>query len=369
MVLMALDHTRDYFGRSGLRLDLSDPSILSAALFLTRLVTHFCAPTFVFLAGTSAYLAASKLSKRQSVFWLASRGLWLVVLELTIVFFAWHFNANFEVIHLAVIWAIGCSLLALALLVFFPLRVVGVVAALFVFGHNAFDAVNPTVFGRMDWAWKILHVPFSKIGSNPTLSVVYPILPWIGVMAAGYAIGPVFAGETSRRRKILLRMGVAAMSLFFVLRFANGYGDPSPWSPQATSVNTLLSFLNCTKYPPSLAFLAMTLGPTCLLLAALDSGLPRALQPMVVFGRVPLFYYILHLYLIHAAAVGLAWIQTGEVRWMLRSFVDLQPPPDYGFGLLGICVTWLAIILALYPLCRWYGGVKRQSRSAWLSYL
>jgi uncharacterized membrane protein len=373
MVLMALDHTRDYFTNIH-DFDPLDPARTNLALYLTRWVTHFCAPVFVLLAGTGAFLGGCRGKSKNALAWfLLTRGLWLVFLELTFVRFAWTFN--FEVLNLscAVIWAIGWSMVVLAVLVFLPAPAVALLGALLIAGHNLLDGVSPDAFGRLGWLWAFLHVP-SLVQPIPGVycAIPYPLVPWVGVMAVGYGLGPVMLLEPGRRRRWLLIIGTALTLAFVAVRAANGYGEPRAWSLQANGLRTLFSFLNCTKYPPSLDYLLMTLGPAIAALALFDRPPGPVGRFFQTYGRVPLFFYLLHLPLIHGLAVLLDLVRYGWSPYASQAFygVDLKLlPPGYGFGLPVIYLLWLGVVLALYPACRWFAGVKRRRRDAWLSYL
>jgi len=357
MVVMALDHVRDFVSVTGF--NPTDLSRVTPALFLTRWVTHFCAPTFVFLAGCGAYLgwAGGKTRPELSRF-LVSRGLWLVFLELTVVRFCWAFDLADN--WVGVIWAIGWSMVALAALIWLPTWVVGVFGVAMIFGHNAFDGVHGGAL------WTVLHdqAPARIFGWE--LFVAYPLVPWIGVMAAGYALGPVLRSEPERRRRMLVALGLACIALFVVLRALNVYGDPSPWSHQRTALYTVLSFINVTKYPPSLLFLLVTLGPALLALAALDGVRVPAANPFLVFGRVPFFYYLVHLFLIHLVAVAILLPAHGLTAFTVSPDVH---PGNTGLSLPWVYKVWSAVVVALYWPCRWYAGVKARTRNPLLSYL
>ena len=378
MVIMALDHIRDYFHNQSQLFDPTNLARTDAFLFFTRWITHFCAPGFMFLAGTAAYLYARRGRSTSEVSrFLLTRGLWLVVLELTVVaWFGWNFGFNRNELALAVIWALGWSMVALAGLIYVPWRVLLAFSLAMIVFHNAFDGVQPEQFGALAWLWRVLHVRspllLSSIGLSPL--VAYPLVPWIGVMAAGFCFGRVLDLGSVRRRRILVWLGVSVTAAFVVLRWSNLYGDPSPWSVQATPVLTVASFLNCTKYPPSLLYLLMTLGPTLLVLAALEGVRVASWNPFVVFGRVPLFYYLLHIPLLHAVALVFAELRYGRMSFMLSMPASLRGPrpdfpTDYGYDLGTVYLIWIAIVLVLYPACRWYAGVKQRNRSALLSYL
>ena len=371
MVIMALDHVRDYFHIDARFFDPTDLTRTTPILFFTRWITHFCAPTFVFLAGTGAYLWAARGRTRTELSrFLLSRGLWLVVVELTLVTVGWSFNFTWSFVALQVIWVIGWSMVALAALAWLPLRVIAAVSVLMIAGHNLLDGiqVRPLLAGgrfsadatAWDWTWSLLHVQ--------NLPVLYPFIPWVGVMAAGFAFGALVQRPPEERRRLLLRLGLGLTAAFVVLRALNVYGDPVPWSVQPRPLYTVMSFLKTTKYPPSLLFLLMTLGPSITLLGLMDRASGPVVRFFVVYGRVPFFYYILHLYLIHALTLVAAAL-TGQVRPAALLVGPLTLPPAFGFNLAVVYAVWIGTVLALYPLCRWFAGVKARRKDAWLSYV
>ena len=368
MVVMALDHVRDYF--TDVRFDPADLSQTTAALFLTRWVTHFCAPAFVLLAGTAAYLAGRRRTRGELSRFLLTRGLWLVVLELTVVRWAWMFNFNYttELLFVQVIWAIGVSMLALAALVWLPVTAIAAIGVGMIAAHNAFDGISPQELGAWGPLWTLLHVQAPiPLGTGQVIFVAYPLVPWIGVMAAGYALGPLLLRPAPERRRLLFRLGAALTAAFVVLRALNVYGDPAPWSEQETAGRTLLSFLNTTKYPPSLLFLLMTLGPCLMVLPWLEHVRGAVASFFVTIGRVPLFYYVLHLYLIHATALAVGTLAGFPPSAFLTVWLNL--PDGWGYPLPVVYLVWAGVVLALYPACRWFAGVKARRREAWLSYL
>jgi uncharacterized membrane protein len=369
MVIMALDHVRDFF--TDLRFDPTDLSQTTVLLFLTRWITHFCAPTFVFLAGAGAFLQGARGKSRSELAgFLATRGLWLVVLELTVVRLGWAFDLNYAgLLWVAVIWVIGVSMVMLAGLVYLPLPVIAAFGLVMIATHNLFDGITPESLGGWGPLWTVLHVqrPIAFPGGG-ALFVAYPLIPWIGVMAAGYAFGSLLLRPTEERRRLLLRLGLSLTAAFIVLRALNIYGDPRPWTPQPAGVLTLLSFLNTTKYPPSLAFLLMTLGPAIASLAWFERLSGPVARFLIVFGRVPLFYYVLHIFVIHVVALALGLVAGFPPSTFLRPFF-LNPPPGWGYGLPAVYAIWVAVVLALYPVCRWYAGLKARRHDAWLSYL
>jgi uncharacterized membrane protein len=367
MVLMALDHTRDFFGAAGFNpRDVNDP-----ALFLTRWVTHFCAPVFVFLAGTSAFLYGARGRTVREVSWFVlTRGLWLVLLEVTIVRFAWTFSVFPHFVLLQVIWAIGVSMIVLSGLIHLPRWAVGVIGIVMITGHNLLDGIQAAQFGQLGWLWQVLHQP-GLLHTTPDIGVfaLYPLIPWMGVMAAGYVLGPVMLLEPTSRRRWLIGLGVGVTLGFILLRAANIYGDPAPWMRHDEISASVLSFLNTEKYPPSALYLAMTLGPALIALAVFDAAKGKLARCLVVFGRVPLFYYVAHLLLIHSLAVIFAPATNGNVAWLFGGLAIEAKPEGYGLSLPGVYLTWLIVVAALYLPCRWFAEVKRRSPAGWLSYL
>ena len=373
MVLMALDHTRDFFSDTAFLFDPTDLTKTNTALFLTRFVTHFCAPVFVFLAGTGAFLSTLR-GKTQSELarFLLTRGLWLVLLELTVIrCLGWQFNFDYHYSFGQVIWAIGWSMVALAGLIYLPHRALVGFGLVMILGHNALDKIQPESFGALSWLWKILHVPGNlEPMSGVIFEVRYPLIPWIGVMAVGYGFGKLLLHEPQHRQKLLFRLGAVLTLSFAILRAVNVYGDPAPWAVQKNWWFTVFSFLNCTKYPPSLLYLLMTLGPALMALAWLDKSSGRWRQPFLIIGRVPLFYYLLHLPLIHLMAVIFSVIRYGHLD---KSLFENPPyasvPKDFGYGLPVVYLVWIAAVLLLYPACRWFADLKKRRKEAWLSYL
>jgi uncharacterized membrane protein len=369
MVVMALDHVRDYFTES--RFDPLDLSRTTIPLALTRWITHFCAPVFVFLAGTGAYLSLSGGKSRSVVSrFLLTRGLWLVLLELTVVRLAWEFNFDYSFAFVQVIWAIGWSMVALSALVFLPSRAVGAIGLIMIVTHNLFDGVRADSLGFFGWPWQVLHAGGPIVyATGRVFFVAYPLIPWVGVMAAGFAFGELFTLERVRRRNVFLSLGGGLILLFALLRGFNLYGDPVPWSVQGSAAMSVISLLNCLKYPPSLLYLAMTLGPAIVLLVFLEKWKGRGAGFFLVFGRVPMFYYILHLYLIHLLAIGTAALMGLNVRFLLAAPFFSTPDPGWGFGLPAVYAFWAVTVLILFPVCRWFAGVKRRRKDVWLSYL
>jgi uncharacterized membrane protein len=367
MILMALDHTRDFFTSTGF--NPTDLSRVSGFLFLTRWVTHLCAPVFIFLTGTGAYLSFSRTRNEKALFnFLATRGLWLVLLELTVIQLAWRFTLNYHDTALGVIWAIGWSMVFLALLVRMKLSplVIGSLGLGIVCFHNCLDGIQSADLGAWGPAWKILHEQgMVTAGSAFALDVVYPLVPWVGVIALGYGFGALWERYPSRRAQYCVGLGVTSWTLFVLLRLFNIYGDGHPWTPQHSTFFTVLSYVNVGKYPPSLDYLLIFLGFALLFLFFIERGKKRW-EILEVYGRVPLSYYILHLFLIHATAVAAAYVRAGRV-----ATVDLMfhPPAGYGFSLGVVYGVWICMVALLYPICKRYGEIKRTSKSLILRYL
>ena len=372
MILMALDHTRDYFGNAAA--NPTDLATATAALFFTRWLTHFCAPVFFFLTGTGAYLARRRRSTRELSVFLLTRGLWLVFLELTIMRLFWQFNVDYQVTILTVLWAIGWSMVVLAALVHLPPRVCVAIGAAMIVLHNLADTVRPASFGALAPLWTALHSPGVLFASPGHIVIAaYVLIPWVGVTALGYGIGPIFAMTPERRRALLLRAGLTTTAAFVLLRLSNLYGDPSKWAVQRTPLFTLLSVIDVTKYPPSLLFLLMTLGPALLLLRAVDGGTPRFLRPAAIYGKVPMFYYVVHVLVIHLLAVAASYLRYGVTHWMFESArPDQYPvtqPPGWPATLPVVYAIWITVVVLLYPACRWFAALKARRNDAWLSYL
>jgi uncharacterized membrane protein len=372
IVLMALDHTRDFFG--DLTTDPTAMTTTTPALFFTRWITHFCAPAFFLLTGTGAYLALGKMSKAELARYLVSRGIWLIFLELVVMRFALQFNIDYQVTIVTVLWALGWAMIALAGLIWLPVWIIATVGIAMVAGHNLLDGISPSAFGVWAPLWTILHAPGILLNTGHSVAVIsYVLIPWIGVTALGFCLGRLFQGDAARRKALLSWLGIGLCAAFLILRLANIYGDPLAWSGQRSPLWTLISFLNVTKYPPSLLFLLMTLGPMLLLLRAFEDRVPRIFQPALIIGKVPLFFFLLHFFLIHLLAVLASWLRYGEIGEMFRSpdlnHFPFSQPLAWGESLPVIYAIWIGVVLILYPLCRWYARVKHNNKSRWLSYL
>ncbi len=375
MIIMALDHVRDYFHAGAFLYDPLDLEKTSVVLFFTRWITHFCAPVFMFLAGTSAFIAGQKKTKKELSVFLLTRGLWLILLELTLISFEWNFDVTFSNIYFIVIWALGISMVVLAGLIHLPYKIILLFGIVLVAGHNLLDNTHVTGNTLPAFGWALLHDQNFFMWQGKNILVGYPVLPWIGVMALGYCMGvlytPAFTAE--KRKKLLMIIGSSAIVLFILIRFINVYGDPSPWSYQQSAVHTFLSFIKASKYPPSLLYILMTLGPAILFLA-FSENISNALSKFIsVYGRVPMFYYILHIFFIHLFTMVAAGLFTDYSwkLWILKQPLwfseDLK---GYGFSLGIVYLVWLTIVLGLYPLCKWYDKYKTSHKEKkWLSYL
>jgi uncharacterized membrane protein len=384
MVIMAIDHTRDYFSISHF-----EPEALARtyyALFFTRWITHFCAPLFFFLAGTGAFFYGQRRTPQTLSRFLWTRGLWLIFLEFTIVGTAWTFM--FPGGFFGVIWALGASMVLMAVIVRLPLPWVAAFSGVLILGHDLLDPIRPRQFGSFAPLWTILHVRGGVLLPFQVREfVLFPLIPWVAVMTAGYVFGSVYLLEKERRQKLIARIGIVLTAMFIVLRLTNFYGNPpiglggvsqGPWHIQPTLEKTVILFFDVEKYPPSLQFLLMTLGPSLLLLAWLEKKfdskdrtqtISRALSPLLTFGRVPMFFYILHLYLIHTLAIVMAALFHQPVAWLFHGAFFFGTPDDYGYGLPFVYLMWFTAIVISYFPCRWYEGVKQRRKDWWLSYI
>ena len=375
MIIMALDHVIDYFHAGAYLYNPLDLDKTTGALFFTRWVTHFCAPVFMFLAGTAAFLFGQKKSKKELSFFLLTRGLWLILLELTVVNFEWNFDLAFNNIYFITIWALGVSMIVLAGLIYLPNKLILAFGIVLVAGHNLLDNVHVTGNTLPAFGWALLHEQnfFSWHGKN--VLVGYPLLPWIGIMALGYCLGNLYrpSFDAAKRKKILLMTGGIAILLFIIIRLLNVYGDPSKWTHQPSTFYTFLSFINVTKYPPSLLYSLMTIGAALLFLALFENVNNSVSKIISVYGRVPMFYYLLHIVLIHLGTMIAAGIFTNFdwTVWILKEPLWFTKTlKGYGFSLTIVYFVWIAIVVAVYPLCKWYDKYKQAHKEKWwLSYL
>ncbi|PTQ99973.1 putative membrane protein [Mucilaginibacter yixingensis] len=364
MVLMALDHTRDFFSNAAF--DPLDLDKTTAAYYLTRWVTHLCAPTFIFLSGASAYLSSQRKTSRQTSSFLLSRGLWLIFLELTVVNFGWMFDPGFHLVFAQVIWAIGFSMIFLAALVYLKPLHIGIIGLALIFGHNLFDGIKSASWGQYKFFWMFLHEQnLYVISKTHAIMLLYPVVPWCGVMAAGYAFGTLFQFDPAGRQRLFIQIGLCCILLFLLLRLFNIYGDPRPWAHQHNLEKDAFDMMNVQKYPPSLAYLLITLGISIAALGLLEFTNNGITKTFTTYGRVPMFYYVLHIYLLHLAALFTAM---GK-HTSLNSLTAVGLGPQHGFSLPVIYLIWLSVVILLYFPCYWFMKVKQRRRDWWLSYV
>jgi uncharacterized membrane protein len=375
MIIMALDHTRDFFHKDGMTGDPLNLATTTPLLYFTRWITHLCAPIFVFLAGSGAYFQSLRKSKKELSLFLMKRGLWLIFIEIFVLNFAFSFDVHYTIIGLQTIWSIAISMIILGLVIWLPYTAIFILGAVIVLGHNALDFFEKNHPVTPGWWYDLIHHPgFYKLWDNHNLLILYPFLPWAGLMMVGYCFGKFFLKyEGEKRKKMLLWLGLGVIAFFILLRATNGYGDPDPWSVQKNSLFTFLSFMNVHKYPPSLLYMCATIGIGLLFLAFagnVKNGLTRFIT---VYGRVPFLYYILHFFLIHLVSA---------IFYLLRghSFAEgLQPrkgflipqfvAPGEGYSLFVVYIIWICVVLSLYPVCKWFSDYKRTHKNWWLSYL
>jgi uncharacterized membrane protein len=376
MIIMALDHVRMYFAVGTWYLEPTNLAVTTPLLFFTRWITHFCAPTFVFLAGTSAFLyRIRRANVKETALFLFTRGLWLIFVELVIVNFAWTFDITYSFRILQVIWAIGISMFVLSALVFLPNWFILAIGIILVSGHNLLDTINLEGAAAQDILWFALHQPHSVlVDSTHLVNFVYPVLPWIGLMALGYVFGAFYQKNfpAEQRRRWLLSIGMGATLLFITLRSFNLYGEPHPWQTQDSFVFTLMSFLNTTKYPPSLHFLLMTTGPALIFLSTIEAFGNRLPKPVIVLGRAPLFFYIIHLYVIHMLAMLLLVYEGRDWHEYILSARGIMSGTlrNFGLSLGAVYFIWMLLVASLYPLCKWYQAYRENHPAKWwLSYL
>lgn len=375
MVLMALDHVRDFFHVNAFITDPLDVTTTTTELYLTRWVTHLCAPIFIFLAGVSVYLQHQRKPDRELGIFLLKRGFWFVIAEWTVVAVGWTFLPPFVLIPFMVIWAIGISMMILGVLILakLPVKAIAGIGLVIVLGHNLLDIPEHAPGFSAGFVWDLLHSGVFKPYTMPwgsTILIAYPFVAWTGLMCLGYAFGWFFTGRFSmaKRRSILLGTGGGLILLFILLRSGNFYGDPISWSLQSNWLRSLGSFMNVTKYPPSLQYLAITMGLAMLLLALLEGMKNRFTDWMGIFGRTAFFYYLIHIYLIHLLATIFYFAQGNGLEKAFESvrqlpFLFVIPGQGYSLGI--VYAVWIAVILALYPICRWYDLYKSRHREKW----
>ncbi len=375
MIIMALDHTRDFFHETSWTDDPLNLATTTPALFLTRWITHFCAPVFVFLAGTSAWFQSFRKSKKELSLFLITRGLWLVFIEIVVINFAFSFDPGYHIIGLQTIWSIGISMILLGLVIWLPFPVILTICLLIVLGHNSLDFYEAHLKSSPGWWYDLLHhFGLYHLWGNHDLLILYPFLPWTGLMILGYCFGKLFTRyKGMQRRKILTWLGMGIILFFIALRATNLYGNPEHWSPQKNPLFTIFSFIDTHKYPPSLLYMCMTIGPAILFLAWFGNIKSRLSKIITVYGRVPFFYYVLHFFLIHFLAM-VSFLARGHSfaegmkpqPALLPQFID----PHEGYPLWIVYLIWLCVVASLYPVCKWFSDYKRTHREKrWLSYL
>ena len=375
MIIMALDHVRDYLYSGSFLFDPLDLEKTNGLLFFTRWITHFCAPIFMLLAGTSAFLMSRKKTPKELSVFLVKRGLWLVFLELVVVNFGWNFNVAFPMLLFITIWALGISMIVLAALIHLPKKLILVSCLVIIFGHNLFDGFHVNGNTLSAFGWAMLHDQRPFMWHNEILLVGYPIIPLVAIMPLGYCLGQLYTPEYSveKRKKTLFLLGASSIVLFIVIRYINVYGDPVKWSMQKDAFFTFLSFIKVNKYPPSLLYVLLTLGGASLFLAFTEKVQNGFVKIVSVYGRVPMFYYIIHIYIIHLIAMVASAFTPGQnwKIWILDKPIwftsDLK---GYGFSLPVAYLVWVIIVVGLYPLCKRYDAYKQAHKEKWwLSYL
>ena len=374
MIIMALDHVRDYFFFGSFTSNPSDLATTTPLLFYTRIITHYCAPVFVLLTGTSAYLYGAKKNKRDLSKFLFTRGIWLIFLEIVVNNFVWYFDPSYSLIVLQVIWAIGFGMLFLSGIIYLSNRIISIIGLAIICLHNLFDVFVYKGQSLDAIVWYFLHQQaLIEISNQTSLIFGYPIIPWIGLMAIGYILGSLYTDYQAKERKtLLMKYGLYSIGAFLILRLTNFYGEPNPFSLQESITYSIMSFFNTTKYPPSLLYILMTIGPSLLLLSTIEKYKNKVSDFFVVFGRVPLFYYFIHILIIHLIAIILLVVSNKDYSIMLNMTPFLQNQDqfiEYGHPLWVVYVIWLTVILILYPLCYKYMKYKSNSKKWWLSYL
>lgn len=374
MIIMALDHTRDFFHFQAFTGDPLNLATTSPLLFFTRWITHYCAPVFVFLSGTSIYLQSLRKTKKQLSVFLVKRGLWLIFIELFVMTFAFSFDITYSIFFLQTIWAIGISMVILGFILWLPYTAIFIIGMVIVFGHNLLDFAEQKQMGGFGFGWSLLHHQNSfHLWGNHSLFIFYPFLPWTGLMLLGYSLGKLFARDvdTARRQKLLTTLGLLIILFFIFLRWANVYGDPSHWSSQKNTFFTFLSFINTTKYPPSLQYMCMTIGPALLILAWFETIQNKFTRVITVYGRVPFLYYILHFYVIHILCMIL-FLSRGHTfneglhpKGSPFNFLNVGE----GYHLWQVYLIWICVVAFLYPICKWFSNYKLTHKNWWLSYL
>ena len=375
MIIMALDHVRDYLFFGSFYFDPLDLTKTTGAIFFTRWITHFCAPIFLLLTGTSAYLVGQRKSKKELSAFLVKRGIWLVILELVVANLGWNFNITFPMIFLITLWTLGIGMIFLAGLIHLPLKWILAISIILIAGHNMLDGFHVQGNTLPAFGWSLLHDQRFFTWHHEMFLVGYPLIPFIAITPLGYCLGQLYGStyDAEKRKKMLLIIGASAVALFIVLRLSSVYGDPVKWSVQKNGFFTFLSFLNVNKYPPSLLYVLMTVGAACLFLAFTEKLQNGVVKVVSVYGRVPMFYYLIHIYIIHLIALTASALTTGQDWhiWFLKQPIWFTSSlRGYGFSLPVAYLVWIAIVIGLYPLCKRYDAYKQGHKDKWwLSYL
>ena len=372
MIIMALDHTRDYFHAQAFLDDPLNLQTTTPALFATRWITHLCAPAFVFLSGTSAYLQSLRKTKKQLSLFLFTRGLWLILVEVVIMTLGITFDVHYHLIILQTIWSIGISMVVLSIVIWLPFPVIFALGLIIVTGHNSLDFYEAATDKNYSILYSLLHFQGGHPIGDRMLLVFYPFLPWAGTMILGYCFGKYYLSDIMNRNKRSILLGTGLIIFFVVVRLTNLYGDPLEWKEQQSLLYTFFSFINTQKYPPSLLYLCITIGLCLIILGLVGNVKNKFADAITVFGRVPLFYYIIHFYLLHLLSSILFFMNGHSFEEGAKGAKGVPLKfliPGEGFGLPGVYLVWLAVVLALYPLCKWFADYKRAHTSWWLSYL
>lgn len=374
MVIMALDHTRDYFHIKAFEGDPLDLATTTPVLYATRWVTHFCAPVFVFLSGLSAWLQSGRKSKKELSGFLISRGIWLVMVDLFVITLLTSSNIYYEIFILQTLWAIGISMAILGVLIWLPFPVILGIGLVIVLGHNLIDFAEAGRTSYPVW-WNLIH----KQGGVPLwdghfLFIFYPFLPWTGLMIMGYCLGAIFTSKTEKERsRILMAMGIGLLVLFAVLRIPNLYGNPSPWVSQKTGLYNFLAVMDVQKYPPSLLYMCATIGPALIFLALVKKVRGKLAGVFTIFGRVPMFYYVLHFFILSVLNLVLFFMRGNTFEQGMKGVKGMPwkfVVPGQGYSLFTVYLIWIGLIIFLYPFCRAYNKYKTaHPEKAWLSYL
>lgn len=376
MIIMALDHTRDFFHKQGFTGDPLDLTTTTPILYFTRWITHFCAPVFVFLTGSSIWFQSLRKTRRQLSVFLLKRGLWLVFIEIFVMNFAFSFDIHFGLIALQTIWSIAISMIILGLAIWLPFPAIFVMGSLIVLGHNSLDYYEAHMKGQLGWLYSLVHTPgFYKLWDGHNLLILYPFVSWSGLMMLGYCFGKLFLSvEGIKRKKMLIWLGLGTILLFAIVRAFDAYGDPLHWSTQKNGLYTFLSFMNVQKYPPSLLYTCATIGPAILFLGLAGNAKNGLTKFITVYGRVPFFYYILHFYWIHVLCMIFFFTRGHSfaegIHHNVQGFLPNFIIPGEGYSLWVVYAVWLFVVVSLYPLCKWYSEYKLKHREKWwLSYL